>query len=384
MAENYLTGEYMPMYYWLSRVKTLGDVAVFRLLEYYGDIKKLYYSDASEILALGETGIITPLQAASFLEARKEADIYTPYKAMVDAGIRMIPFASPDYPEKLRCIPDPPAFLFVKGSLPSLSEPVLAIVGTRDVSGYGVKVAEYFGAEMAKAGVSIVSGMARGVDGISQNACIKAGGKSYGVLGCGVDICYPKQNQRLYDALPENGGLISAFVPGEAPKPQLFPARNRIISALSDAVLVVEARMKSGSKITADMALEQGKDVYAVPGRITDPCSLGTNDLIRQGAGIADCAGTLLDALYSKKENGLVKPWEISAQKLKALKNLLPPTGYKILEILEETPIGFDSLYSMVKKRSLDLTVSGLRSELVKLCMDGYVLEEGGFYCLNF
>ena len=167
------------------------------------------------------------------------------------------------------------------GKLPDENRPTVSIVGARNSSEYGKYAAKLFGERLAAAGVQVISGMARGVDGISQQSAIYAGGDSYGVLGSGVDVCYPEDNRRLYDSLITNGGVISEYLPGTQPKPQYFPQRNRIISGLSDVVLVIEAREKSGTLITVDMALEQGREVFAVPGRICDSLSYGCNSLIR-------------------------------------------------------------------------------------------------------
>lgn len=175
---------------------------------------------------------------------------------------------------------------FYRGKLPDENEPAVAVIGARECSEYGRYVAEELGQYLGRAGIQVISGMARGIDGISQQAALSAGGTSYGVLGCGVDICYPAQNRRLYEELLEKGGLLSTYAPGTKPLPQHFPPRNRIVSGLSDALIVIEARQKSGTLITVDMALEQGRDVYVVPGRLTDRLSDGCNHLLTQGAGV--------------------------------------------------------------------------------------------------
>ena len=148
----------------------------------------------------------------------------------------------------------------------------------------------------------MVSGMARGIDGIAQKAALEAGGASFAVLGCGVDICYPEENRELYDRLLQEGGILSEYPPGMPPEPKLFPPRNRIISGLSDLVLVIEARKKSGTLITVDMALEQGREVYALPGRVSDKLSDGCNRLIRQGAGVATCPEDILEFFFGTGE----------------------------------------------------------------------------------
>lgn len=190
------------------------------------------------------------------------------------------------YPERLKNIPGAPKVLYVWGRLPEEERLSVAVVGARDCSEYGRFVARELGAALGENGITVISGMARGIDGISQEAALDAGGSSFGVLGCGVDVCYPKENGRLYERLKEGGGLLSEYSPGTPACANHFPPRNRIVSGLADVVVVVEARVKSGTLITVDMALEQGREVYAVPGRTTDKLSEGCNRLIRQGAGV--------------------------------------------------------------------------------------------------
>lgn len=190
------------------------------------------------------------------------------------------------YPKRLKNIPGAPKALYVLGRLPEEERLSVAVVGARDCSEYGRFVAKELGAALGKNGITVISGMARGIDGISQEEALDAGGSSFGVLGCGVDICYPKENRRLYEKLRKSGGLLSEYLPGTPACANHFPPRNRIVSGLADVVVVVEARVKSGTLITVDMALEQGREVYAVPGRTTDKLSEGCNRLIRQGAGV--------------------------------------------------------------------------------------------------
>ena len=210
------------------------------------------------------------------------------------------PFA-PEYPEKLRNIPDAPGGLYVRGRLPAETDFAVAVIGARDCSDYGKHVAEELGSFLGKNGVTVVSGMARGIDGISQWAALEAGGTSVGVLGCGADICYPAGNRALFERLLEQGTIFSEYPPGTPPRAMNFPARNRIVSGLADAVVVVEARSKSGTLITVDMALEQGREVFVVPGRLTDRLSDGCNRLIKQGAEILLSMEELLEELRELK-----------------------------------------------------------------------------------
>lgn len=207
------------------------------------------------------------------------------YERLGKQGISFVAYGQEEYPVRLREIPDPPLGIYYKGRLPGM-EACVAIIGSRDCSEYGKTVAATLGTYLGERGIPVISGMARGIDGISQQATLEAGGESYGILGCGVDVCYPKSNERLYETLTHRGGILSEYPPGTPPASYHFPPRNRIVSGLSMAVVVVEAAIKSGTSITVSMALEQGRDVFVVPGRITDRLSGGCNSLLKQGAGV--------------------------------------------------------------------------------------------------
>ena len=213
-----------------------------------------------------------------------------------------------EYPQKLRPYKGMPKTLYVLGELPDPTRPAVAVVGARRSTPYGNAIARQFSKELASEGVQIISGLAWGIDAAAHAGALEGGGNTYAVMGCGVDVCYPAGNRPLYERILQDrrGGIISEQEPGRPPLAGFFPARNRIISGLADLVLVVEAREKSGSLITADQALEQGKDVYVVPGRITDELSRGCLNLLKQGAGLADSPKTLLEALHVT-ENGICK-----------------------------------------------------------------------------
>ena len=226
---------------------------------------------------------------------------------LAQAGISFVSALEEGFPDKLREIPDPPFGIYYKGKMPGETEPAAAIIGARLASGYGREQARRFGRQISARGIAVISGMARGIDGIAQKAALDAGGKSYAVLGCGVDICYPEENRELYERLQQQGGVLSEYPPGMQPIAKLFPPRNRIISGLSDLVLVIEARKRSGTLITVDMALEQGREVYALPGRVSDALSDGCNRLIRQGAGPATCPQDILEYFFGtgSEEEGI-------------------------------------------------------------------------------
>ncbi len=225
------------------------------------------------------------------------------YSTFWDRGIFFYSHKHPSFPERLRNIPHYPWGIYVKGKLPSAKQPAVAIVGARGCSHYGKQVAEDLGYALGARGVLVISGMAHGIDAAGQYGALEAGGESYGVLGSGVDICYPAENLSLYRRLQACGGVLSETPPGEAGKPFRFPRRNRIISGLSDVVVVVEGKMGSGSFSTVEHALSQNKDIFAVPGRILDPLGQGCNYLLQQGAQVYTCADDVLQFLHLLENN---------------------------------------------------------------------------------
>ena len=236
-------------------------------------------------------------------------------------------------------------------------------------------MAQYFGRELAMAGVQIISGMARGIDGISQMAALEMDGYSLGVLGCGVDICYPAENRALYEVLRKQGGICSEYPPGTEPRNNLFPPRNRIISGFSDAVLVIEAKSRSGTLITVDMALEQGREVYALPGRVTDALSEGCNHLIHQGANIAFSAEDMIRSLMG----GETENFRLSVQG--SGKAFLSDIQKELLENLEDTPQSPEMIKEhMLLKGGRELSLQELMNQLVKLSLMGYARQIGNSY----
>ncbi len=285
-----------PYAYWLM-CAPIGDAVKSRLLLQFGRPGAVF--EASEKALLDSTLSIGKKEKwIAYIKERNEKNIKREYEGLQIKGILFYPEYHPLFPAKLHSIPARPFGIFVKGKLPDIRQRSLAIVGARDCSEYGQYVAKHFAEKMAQNGVAVISGLARGIDGIAQRAAIEAGGESFGVLGCGADICYPKSNEKLYRMCMEHGGILSTYLPGTPPTPNLFPPRNRIISGLSDGILIIEAREKSGTIITADLALEQGRDVFVIPGRVTDRLSDGCNSLIRQGASLIQSPEQLLEELY--------------------------------------------------------------------------------------
>lgn len=290
---------WLPYLYWMDTIPDFGRVINRRLLEIWQSPIAIYNIEETQI-----RDYVKPKQYDNFVRAKKRtvADITQSYNRMLKQNIAFIPYMHPGFPNKLRQIPDAPFAIYVAGSLPETKKPAVAIIGARVCSEYGRYMARKLASDFAKLDIAVISGMAKGIDGIGQRAVLEAGGKTYGVLGCGVDICYPVENRDIYQNLWAKGGLISEYPPGMQPLGRQFPPRNRIISALADAIIVIEAKRKSGTMITVDMALEQGKEVYALPGRCTDLLSEGCNLLIRQGAGVAVSAQDIAEDLYRLKE----------------------------------------------------------------------------------
>lgn len=281
-------------WYWFCHEIYLDRVWARELLQYYGTPEKIFYAGEEELLEH------FPGKASRHLDFIRKRAGWKPkeaYERCMGQGIRFYSSRHKDFPPALLHIPDAPLGIYVKGELPDPQLPAAAVVGARMCSPYGQVAAGCFGRELAANQVQVISGMAAGIDSYAHRGALAAGGKTFAVLGCGVDVCYPRQNRDIYEALLKQGGILSEYPPGTPPLSYLFPVRNRLISGLSGAVLVVEAREKSGSLITADLALEQGKEVYAVPGRIDDALSRGCNRLIAQGAGLADSPETLVKAL---------------------------------------------------------------------------------------
>lgn len=278
--------------YFISNVPGIGQKTADLLLAEYKTPENVYLAGEKELVCL-----IGEKRVEAWKELKKTWDVQEQYANLEKRGIQFIHREEAAYPNRLKQIPDPPFALYVKGKVPDDARRSVAVVGARRCSAYGRHMAEELGRALALAGVQVISGMASGVDGISQRAVIDGGGETFGVLGCGVDICYPANHRQLYRDMQEHGGVISAYLPGTQPRPELFPPRNRIISGLSDAVVVVEARQQSGTLITVDMALEQGREIYCVPGRVTDRLSDGCNRLISQGAGVVLSVEDLLEKL---------------------------------------------------------------------------------------
>ena len=278
LTESSGRGEEMNYAYWFANIPGLSNCAKISIHEKVGNAQDIYFLSEKQMENMQL--LAKEIQA---VRVAQKTDMEEAYAKMCESGISFVSLEDASYPKRLRHITNPPYGLYVKGCLPQGE--TVAIVGARMCSEYGRTVARELGRMLAARGVGVVSGMARGIDAAGHQGALDVGGISCAVLGCGVDVCYPKSSRALYEEILEQGSVVSEYPPGTQPIPGYFPQRNRIISGLVRAVVVVEAKQRSGSLITADFALEQGRDVYAIPGRITDALSAGCNSLIRQGAG---------------------------------------------------------------------------------------------------
>lgn len=290
-------------WYWLCNVPGFGNAKIRKLIERYKTPEQIFEIGAEQIKQIP---YIRKKDCESWEWAKKNSEkIVRKYHELEEKHIKFIISEDSDYPIRLKQLYDYPFSLYVKGKLPDQTLPSVAIIGARACSEYGREMAYYFGQRLAKCQIQIISGMAVGIDAWGQKGALQYG-NTFAVLGTGVDICYPSENIALYMQIQKNGGLLSEFPVGMQGFPHLFPIRNRIISGLSDLILIIEARKKSGSLITADQALEQGKDVCVIPGRITDPLSVGCNDLIKNGAGIITDPEDVLEWLHCKSNDRLI------------------------------------------------------------------------------
>jgi len=269
--------------YWLALALTpgLGPTRIRKLIEHYGTAERVFQASLTELEATGMRAV----SAQSIATGKSLELAQQECEKAVEARARIISLSDPEYPARLKEIYDPPVVLFVKGSVEVLAQPGIAMVGTRHPTPYGSGMAERLSTDLAARGLVIISGLARGVDTASHRGAVAAKGKTVAVLGTGIDVMYPRENTRLAEQIMALGGaLITEFPVGTSPTPQNFPIRNRIISGMSAGVLVVEAAEYSGTRITSRCALEQNRDVYAVPGNVTNKNSWGPNTLIKQGA----------------------------------------------------------------------------------------------------
>jgi DNA processing protein len=348
--------------YWVgfNMVRGIGSVRVRALIDYFGTLQRAWEAPAD---ALREAGI-PQKSLQNLITLRKEVDLLRIWQKIQDRGIQVMTWDDEMYPPRLKQIDQPPPVLYIRGEILPEDHLAIAVVGTRRVTAYGRQVAEELGACLGANGVTVVSGLARGVDAIAHDSALKAGGRTIAVLGCGVDRIYPPEHTRLAEKIIERGAVISDYAPGTPPDSVNFPPRNRIISGFSMAVVVVEAGETSGALITSAFAADQGRDVYAVPGNINAPQSKGTNRLIQQGAKPLLHVNEVIEDLSLE-----------SAIEKTAARKIIPASDLEaaILGVLSSEPQYIDEI-----SVSAGLSIEKVSATLTLMELKGMVRQVGG------
>jgi DNA processing protein len=351
----------------LSRVPGLGCVNFKKLAEYFGDPTEAFSAPAEVLVKIQglDPNVIDGLCHFSAW-TEMEGEVSRAEKA----AIKIVPFTDPTYPARLRLIADPPPVLYVKGEIRNQDERAVAVVGSRSASDYGRRVARDLCRGLASLGFTVVSGMARGIDGAAHEAALNAGGRTLAVLGSGVDRAYPPEHDKLYRRISENGAVISEFPLGTGPVAFNFPVRNRLISGLTLGVVVVEATEKSGSLITASLALEQGREVFAVPGEAGASRSRGTHQLIRQGARLVETVNDIMEEI-APQLSGRAQTAENAPGR--ALPQHLGNEFKKIFALFEERSLQIDEVIE-----SSGCSPSRVSEILLELELLGYIKQLPG------
>ncbi|MCC6759224.1 MAG: DNA-protecting protein DprA [Candidatus Omnitrophica bacterium] len=287
----------------LNALPGLGSVKVRKLIEYFGSATRAVSAGERE---LWSSEILSRQALGKILEFDRDNFLQNEYNLIQQNQVSVVTIFDENYPQALKSIHDPPVVLYVRGQLPLDNGVSVAVVGSRHASIYGLTVAETFSSQLAECGFNVISGLAKGIDAAAHRGCLKTGGQTVAVIGCGLCHIYPEENKDLYGQISRNGAVVSEFPMATPPISFNFPARNRIISGLSLAVLVIEASLKSGALITSRFALEQGRDVFAVPGKIDQPNSQGVNRLIKEGAKLVTCFEDILEELEPELRRALV------------------------------------------------------------------------------
>ncbi|OGO78874.1 MAG: DNA protecting protein DprA [Clostridiales bacterium GWB2_37_7] len=330
---------------WLSSLPGIGSRKFYNLIDHFETAENVFNSTTEE---LKRCGVINNETVNVVVNNRSIEKIDKYLIKVKDNDVNVYLSSQEEYPSNLKNIYDPPPILYSLGDLKPEDNEAIAIVGSRKATEYGLKTAEKLASELVQNGLTVVSGMALGIDAAAHKGAIKGGGRTIAVFGCGVTNPQPRSNTNLYREILKSGAVVSEYPLGIKPIPGNFPARNRIISGLSLGTLVVEASIKSGSLITADFALEQGRDVYAVPGNISSPNSIGTNNLIKNGAKLVNC---IEDILYELPGNYSVKAanaMQFELNKVEALITALLENGKSIDDLVIETGMEINEILSNV------------------------------------
>ena len=353
--------------YWVgfNQIKGIGSVRTKILLNFFGDLSEAWKSSPSLLLEAGLPKKIVD----SFVKCRREIDLNKEWDLIQQLGISVITFNQENYPRLLQSIEHPPPVLFTKGIFVDEDDCSVAVVGTRRKTSYGKQVAGELSQFLASNGVTVVSGMARGIDTIAHQSALDAGGRTIAVFGSGLDVIYPPENRNLAEKIETHGVLVSEFHPGTQPEGVNFPPRNRIISGLSKAVVVVEADEKSGALITAKFAVDQSRDVFAVPGSIYAPRSRGTNRLIGDGA----------IPLFDFNELLLNLNLEQTAE-FRYVQNTLPKNDLELLLLntIRDEPLHIDEIQSIT-----GLSTDKVSAGLVMMELKGFVRKVGNMMYLK-
>ena len=348
--------------YWVgfNLIKGIGAVRMQALLSYFGDLESAWKADQA---GLAEAGLGSKL-IERVVQARASVDLEKIWVGIEKQGIKILTWQDAGYPARLKEIDQPPPVLYLRGEYLPDDLFAVAIVGTRRVTAYGRQITEEIAAFLAANGITVISGLARGVDAIAHQAALKAGGRSIAVLGSGVDKIYPPEHRALAEQMMARGALISDFAVGTPPDASNFPPRNRIISGLSLAVVVIEAGETSGALITAEFAAEQGREIFAVPGSILAPQSKGTNKLIQNGALPLLSASDLMQAL------NLTRMGE-----QKSARKILPAdeTEARVLGLLSAEPLHVDEI-----RNQAGLPIEKVSATLALMELKGMVRQVGG------
>ena len=351
-----------PRMYWVgfNMVKGIGAVRFKTLLDAFGSAEIAWNASSEALLDAGLSQKIIE----SFQRLHKDVSLETVWERIQSAGVQVLTWEDEAYPRHLKEIDQPPPVLYMRGSLLPEDEWAVAIVGTRKVTAYGRQVAEDIATVLAHSGVTIVSGMARGIDSVAHQAALNAGGRTLAVLGSGVDQVYPPENRKLAAQIMEHGALLSDYALGTQPDGVNFPPRNRIISGLSLATVIVEAGETSGALITASFAAEQGRDVFAVPGNITAPQSLGTNRLIRDGAQPLLSPQDVLEALNLT----MVTEHQVARVALPT-----DPVEAHLYKLLSQQPMHVDEI-----RQQAGMPIEAVTATLAMMELKGMVRQVGG------
>ncbi len=353
--------ELLDIFHLLS-IPQIGPGRVRRLLSIFESSKAILNAPLKQLMRIDgiDEKIATQIKTGVDAEKAKRQ-----LHLMQEKNIQCLTIWDSQYPELLKKTVDPPVVLFYKGTLPDAWPHCIAVVGTRLPTQYGRTVTEKLVAGLVNNGIAVISGLARGIDTVAHQTCVKRGGTSYAVLGCGVDYIYPRENGRLYDHLQHSGAILSEYFIGTEPEPTNFPRRNRIISGLSLGVLVVEASPSSGSLITARLAAEQGREVYAIPGSIHHPGARGCHQLIRQGAALVESVEDVLQAL---------RGWQRLAP-LAAEAPKPPQTDHPLLHELLAASRSSEALAA-----ALDQPLGQVLAQLTELEIEGQVSCDNGLW----